>query len=105
MPLGRAMIPKRRKPGWAETDHYYEADLTPAERDVVLVALRSLNASSVDSLRLSALQKLSTARRIPLKLEDRGQGLDWPGLEAEAERRGTTVLEAWFDLIGRRGPG
>lgn len=105
MLTGRTMIPKRRRPEWAQTDHYYECDLTPAERDVAVIALQSLKASSVDSLRHDALQKLATARRIPLKMEDKGEGLDWEALHAEAARRGTTVLEAWFDLIGRHAQG
>ena len=77
--------------------HYYDVELTPAQRTIVLEAL--LKYPSATKARKEAIAAVELATRVDLPLADR---LEWGELEAEARRQGCSFTDVWFDRMGGR---
>lgn len=95
MPLSRTP-PPRPGPEPEPDDHYFELpDVTPAQRDFLLAALRSYAAGGKAAERRAMLDAIETATRIDLPLP--ASTVDWAAAEAEAARTGRSIADLIYD--------
>lgn len=73
--------------------HYFEVELTPAQRRTLLLLLRG--GSVTEALLRDVEEAVRDARRIDRPLNK--ERLDWEELEHEAKRRGCSEADAIWD--------
>lgn len=79
-----------------DPDHYFEGpDLTPAQREHVVAALRAYVRGGGETLRSDLIRMFETATRVDLPLPR--SGVDWEAAEAEAARTGRSMADLIWD--------
>lgn len=95
-----AARPKRPKRP-PQPDHYFEVDLLPAERDLILAALRALDQGGIKQARKALIDKVETATRIALPLSR----FDWDAVDAECARSRRSLADLiWDESRGGKDP-
>lgn len=80
--------------------HYFEVELTPVQRDALLLLLDGGHVPAGAVADLAAAVR--DARRIDAPLFR--ERLDWPELEREARRQGVSVIDILWDRAHGREP-
>ena len=97
---GFVMPPKPKKPA-SPPDHYFEVDLLPAERDLVLQALRAFVQGGRERARKDLIDKVETATMIGLPLSQ----VDWAAVDAECARSRRSLADLiWDESRGGKDP-
>lgn len=89
-------LPEKPEPE-VQVKGYYECELSTGAREFVLKLVDKHGPQG--KLKEEALSALRLGRWMPLDPDSR---LSFADLEREAKKRGTDILDAWFDLISRR---